>query len=59
MRDNIKLYFSLNIFILEENMRKDVKDYWQEWPCVIRHMLRYTKTQFLNYFADLSLCNVL
>ena len=33
----------LNCIILEEIMRKDVKDYWQEWPCVIRHMLRNTK----------------
>ena len=27
--------------ILEENMRKDVKDNWQEWPCVIRHDKEY------------------
>ena len=30
--------------ILEDNMRNDVKDFWQEWPCIARHMLRNTKT---------------
>ena len=47
---------AVGYFVLEENVPKDVKEkYWQVWPCVIRHMLRNTKTSCLSYFADLSL----
>ena len=49
------IQIELNCIILKDNMRKDVKIYWQKWTYVIRYMLRKTNTLYLNYFAVSSL----
>ena len=45
-------------FILEENMRKDVKIYCQEWPYVIGYMLRNTKTPYVSIILLAYLCKM-